>query len=793
MEDWVVGLKEYARSALRPIEGRADLPGLEADVEVFTDRWGVPHVYASSSSDAYAAQGYLHAAERLWQMDFMRRVAQGRLSEIVGEPGYGLDRFFRTLGLGRLARKNAKNFDDDSRAQAASYHAGVQAAVTSLPPPVEYQLLAGLAPEFGNTLEDSLVDGCSISLLMSFQLSANWPFELLRAELAAHLGIERARELSPFMNAEAPLVGVSDPGFPNVAKQLREAAYGAGLQRGLGSNNWVVAGSKTTTGKPLLANDPHLLVQMPAIWMEMHLSAPDLDVAGVSLPGLPGIAIGHNRRIAWGFTNTQADVCDLYVERLSPDGKTYEYKGAQKRVKLVREKILVRGEAKPRVHEVRITRHGPLLTDVIAGGVSPEVIQDAIKETVALRWIQEDIQLTQRPVQKMNRASNWEEFREAVREWPIAGQNMVYADVDGNIGYQFTGTVPVREKGSGVAPVPGWTGEYEWKGTIPFDDLPRTYNPERGFVATANHRMVDIDYPYHLTHDWEMPHRARRITAMLSEKEQLSHDDIKAMHMDTFSGIASELVPHFLQAEVAGERETEAIKHVETWDMRLDADSVGASIFNAWFLRVAEAMFAERLGPDLWQEYFPRKSWTTNWAYDAVRDIIASPQAFWVGGDGTDNAAERDRLIGRALTAAIADLEGRLGPDMSDWRWGRLHLVHFRHTVAGVIPALDELLSAGPYEVGGGDDTVNRGVLHPSEGFADGAIASWRQIIDLADFDASEGIITTGNSGNPASDHYADQSPMWATGEYHPMPFTRAAVEAATEGRLVLSPRTPGD
>jgi penicillin amidase len=453
----------------------------------------------------------------------------------------------------------------------------------------------------------------------------------------------------------------------------------------------------------------------------------------------------------------------------------------------------VRGEAKPRIHEVRETRHGPLITATIAGGTSPEIVEDRVTETIALRWMQADLPLSLRATLRLNRAANWEEFRAAVREWPIAGQNMVYADVDGNIGYQFTGTVPIRAKGSGVAPVPGWTGEYEWKGTIPFEDLPTTFNPERGFVATANHRLVDVDYPYHLTHDWELGHRARRITALLTAKEKLDHDDFKAIHMDTFSGIAAGLVPLLLAADVSGDRETEALKHVQTWDLHLDASAIGASIFNQWFFRVAEAMFAERLGPQLWEEYFPRKSWVTNWAYDAVRDIIASPQAYWVGGDGSDNIAERDRLIGRALTAAISDLEERLGPDMNEWRWGRLHRVHFRHTIANAIPALDELLSSGPYEVGGGDDTVNRGVLHPSEGFADGAIASWRQIIDLSNFDASLGVITTGNSGNPASDHYRDQSPMWAAGEYHPMPFSRPAVEAASEGRLVLSPvKTPG-
>jgi penicillin amidase len=787
MEDWVAAIKEYASSALRPTEGRVRLEGLNEEVEVFTDRWGVPHIYAKTTDDVYFAQGYLHAAERLWQMDFTRRAAQGRLAEVVGVAGLPLDRFFRTLGFWRLAKKLAKDYDDESRALAVPYHAGFIAALRTLPKPAEYQLL-NAEPAFPDVLEDTLVDVASIALMMSFQLSANWPFELLRAELAAHLGVERARELTPFINAEGPIVAMTSAEFPTIAQQFRDAAYAAGVRPGVGSNNWVASGAKTTTGKPLLANDPHLMVQMPAIWMEMHLVAPDLDVAGASLPGVAGISIGHNQRVAWGFTNTQADVTDLYVEHLSEDRKKYEYKGKWLPVKRIREKITVLGEPKPILHEVLETRHGPLISSTIAGGTSPEIVENRISEAVAFRWIQRELPLSAKATSMLNHVSNWEEFREATRAWPIAGQNMIYADVDGNIGYQFTGTVPIRTKGTGVVPVPGWTGEYDWKGTIPFDDLPRVFNPEQGFIATANHRMVDVDYPYLLTHDWEMPHRIRRIVAMLTAKERLDHDDFKAMHMDTFSGIAADLVPLFLQAEIAGERETEAIKHVETWDLRLDTDAIGGSIFNAWFARVAEALFAQKLGPQLFEEYYPRKAWTTNHAYDATREILVNPQAFWVGGDGTDNAGQRDRLLGEALTKALADLEARLGADMNDWRWGRLHQVHFRHILANAIPPLNELFSAGPFEVGGGDDTVNRGVLHPSEGFADGAIASYRQIIDLADFDRSVSIITTGNSGNPASPHFADQAPMWATGEYHPMPFTRGAVEAASEGMLVLAP-----
>lgn len=787
MEDWVATLEEHARSALRPADGRLQLPGLRAEVEVLTDRWGVPHVYAGGLDDLYLAQGYLHASERLWQVDFTRRVPQGRLAEVVGEPGLPTDRFFRTLGLGRTARRWLARVDEDTRRIGEPYAGGFRAGIAANQKPAEYQLL-GLDPEFGGTFEDAAVDSFSIALLMAFTLSTNWPFELLRAELARVLGPERARELTPFLGIEAPIAVPQSPSFPGLVRDLTGAAFTAGAgRRGTGSNNWVVAGSKSETGAPLLANDPHLVVQMPAIWMEMHLACPEMEVAGVTLPGIPGAIIGHNRRIAWGFTNTQADVEDLYLERLSDDGARYEYRGAWKPVRVVRERIFVRGERKPRVHEVRVTRHGPLLTATIQGTLDPKVREGTIREALALRWIHYDVVSSQGAIEALNRAENWEEFRAAARRWPAAGQNMVYADVEGNIGYQFTGTVPIRAQGSGAAPLPGWTGEHEWKGAIPFDDLPSALNPATGFVATANNRMVDLDYPYYLTNDWEPPHRIRRIVALLTATEKLSREDFVRLQLDTRSGVADELVPLFLRARVGDGKAAEAFKQVELWDRRLEAGSVGGAIFTVWFAKVAEALFRPRLGDALFDDYHRAKAWTTTWAYDAARDILRNPQAFWVGGDG-DNHAAAAALLGEALEQACAELEARLGPDVAEWRWGRLHAIRFRHVLARAIPPLDELLSAGPFEAGGGDDTVNRGVFTPGEDYADAAVASYRQIIDLADFDRSLAVITTGNSGNPASPHFADQAPMWAAGEYHPMPFTRAAVEEASEGRLVLAP-----
>jgi len=787
MEQWVEALRDYAASALRPADGTVTVSGPGAPIEIVTDEWGVPHVLAESRDDALFAQGWLHAAERLWQIEFTVRVATGRLSEIVSIAGLSLDKFFRTLGIGRLAGEWARDADPITREVATPYHAGFVAAARSLPRPVEYEFL-DLQPMIPDTVEDSIAASFAFVGLMGFTLSANWPFELLRAELAQQLGIERARELTPFIGAEVPVAVPSSPTFPGTAQALCAMARDAGAVRGIGSNNWVVSGAKTDTGKPILCNDPHLLVQMPSIWMEMHLNAPGFHVTGLTLPGIPGVVIGHNERIAWGFTNTGADVEDLYLERLGDGDSQYEYDGSWRPVTVVEEQILVRGEADPVPHIVRETHHGPLLTGWIAAGSQPVVLEDRIRDPLAMRWILRETPPSMAGLIGMNTASNWAEFRAAAALWPTAGQNMVYADVDGNIGYQFTGVVPVRGKGAGSAPLPGWDSAYEWTGTIPFDDLPSTLNPERGFVATANHRMVDLDYPYYLTNDWEMGHRIRRITALLTERETLTTGDMKRIQADSFSGIAADLVPIFLCAEVDGERETDAVKQVQAWDLTLTRESVGGAIFNAWFARTAEALFAAKLGSELWDEFYPRKGWTTNWCYESVRAILENPQRFWVGGDG-DNLAARDALLGGALTTAVADLTRRFGDDMSEWRWGRMHQVHFAHVLAVPIPSLHDLLSAGPFEAAGGDDTINRGVIFPGEGFVDGAIPSARLIMDLADWDRSEGVITTGVSGSPASPHYRDQADLWARGAYHPMPFTRKAVDNAAKSRLTIEPR----
>jgi penicillin amidase len=788
MEDWVAQLAETAGGSLRPLEGHLDAAGLDKEVEVFTDPWGVPHVFAESRQDLYFAQGYLHATERLWQVDLTRRLAQGRLAELLGEFTLPFDKFFRTLGLGRAAKGWLNQIDEATRRVGEPYARGFVEGAKSLPPPIEYQILAA-EPEIPSSFEGATENTFAIALMMAFTLSFNYGFELLRAWLTRELGPERARELSPFVGPEPPLAVPASDSFPGLVRDLTRLARETGRVPGVGSNNWVVSGDKSATGKPLLANDPHLQVSMPSIWMEMHLSSPDMEVAGVTIPGIPGVILGHNRRVAWGFTNTGADVEDLYLERLSEDGTKYEFRGEWHPVEVIREEIRVRHEPEPRIHEVRLTRHGPLLTSYMHGNVNVTVREDAVDEALAFRWIHHEVVASQQSIEGINCASNWEEFREAVRLWPAPGQNMVFADIDGNIGYQFTGQVPVRPRGSsGAAPLPGWTGQHEWTGTVPFDELPCAYNPEAGFLATANHRMVDLDYPHYLTDDWEPSFRIRRIVALLNEKQKLSSDDFARIQMDVYSGIAASLLPLMSEAITGDGRLAEAVKYLQTWDRQLETGSVAGTIFQVWTTKVAEAIFRPRLGGELYDLYFETRGWTTLAGFDALHAILTNPASDWVGGDGSDNVQSRNRLVTGALESALQELEAKFGPDMAEWRWGRLHQVHFRHPLTTAMPPLDGLLSIGPLEASGGDDTINRGVFSPGEDYAQSAVSSYRQIIDLADFDRSLSVITTGNSGNPASPFYRDQAEMWRTGGYHPAPFSRTAVEEASLGRFILTP-----
>ncbi|HEX5948752.1 MAG TPA: penicillin acylase family protein, partial [Actinomycetota bacterium] len=543
MNDLLEALREASRRALPPVEGDVRAPGLRGPVEVIRDQWGVPHIYAEDIHDLWFAQGFVMASERLFQIDFMTRLGSGRLAELFGDLALPIDRFARTVGWNRAARRSAARWDDPSLEMAAAFEGGIRAWTEAMPaPPVEYRFL-GLEPLEVSDAELSFL-GAAGSAFMAWSLSRNWDTELLRGEIAERLGPDAAATLFPDLGPEpAPVVAGTDDG-PDRLALLREAHL---PPSGQGSNNWVVDGSRSVTGRPLLANDPHLVAQLPSVWFECHLMAPGIDVTGVALPFSPGIVIGHNERIAWGFTNTEGDVQDLYVERLSEDGAAAEYEGTWEPLTVYREEIAVRGRDEPEVLEVRETRHGPLIDSYLIGVSEPTVVGGDLRHTYALRWVGAEHLIEPSTVHRVNVAGTWEEFRGAVRGWVCPGQNMVYADVDGNIGFQATGMYPVRREGDGSIPVPGWLARFEWEGWVPFDELPRSLNPERGFLCTANNKIHDDAYPHLLTRDFLPPYRARRIAELLAERAVHDRESFALIQRDTVSLSARQIVPELVR------------------------------------------------------------------------------------------------------------------------------------------------------------------------------------------------------------------------------------------------------
>lgn len=777
-------LRERARAALPPVEGELKLRGLTEPVEVLWDRWGVPHVYAQNTHDLFFTQGYILASERLFQMELMLRFGSGRLSEVFGDLTLPLDRFIRTIGWNRAAAKLTKLWDDLSWEMADSFAAGARAWLSSMPArPVEYDVLQ-LDPYFPEGREAAeLAAGASI--LMAWGLSTNWDAELLRVEVAQHLGWEAMTTLFPELGSEPGIVVAGKDAGPSGRRMAMDLLRGAPrFPKGQGSNNWVVAGRRSATGMPLLANDPHLFAQLPSIWYEIHLSAPGIDVRGVALPFTPGVIIGHNNRIAWGITNLGGDTQDLYLEQLSEDGTAALWNGVWEPIDTYREEIAVRGRPEPEVLNARETRHGPILDSYLIGVGDPTVIEGGLRETYALRWVALEEGARPSNIYRLDTATDFEEFRSALSDWVTPGANFIFADVDGNIGYQATGWHPIRKKGDGTVPVPGWTDEHEWEGYVPPEELPFSYNPDEGFLATANNRIHDDSYPYLLGKDFLPPFRVRRIVELLTETETHDVESFRRIHTDTVSLPAREIVPHLLSIEPADDRQKEALALLLDWDVDLRADSAAAALYEVWCCRIGDAILLPRLGEELHKHYFAFRQWTNSFHFQVLPHLLAYPTATWFGGEGRE---ARDNLLRQALDTTLDELAAAMGDDMTAWSWGDLHRVRFAGQLARV-PDMAELFTAGEVAWGGDEQTVCQGMYEPGGGYDAVIVPSWRQIIDLSDLDASVGTHTVGQSGNPASPHFKDLFPLWSTGQYHPLPFTRAAVEAAAESRIELSP-----
>ena len=777
----IIGGSLFIRRTFPTINGTVQVPGLHSTVEVHRDEWGIPHIYADNAEDLFFAQGYVTAQDRLWHLEFNRRVGSGTLSEVLGEATLETDRFVRTLGWRRVADVEAESLQEESLAMLEAYSAGINAFIESHRGnlPLEFTIL-GFEPEPW-TPTDSIV----WAKAMAWDLGGNWEAELLRASLIEALGEEKATELAPPYPDGSPLIvppEIGGYGSLNVKGVLARYAQvkgelGAGGP-GVGSNNWVIDGTKSATGMPLLANDMHLGLQIPSIWYEIHLVGGGYNVEGYTFPGVPGVIVGHNEHIAWGVTNVNPDVQDLYIEHTNPDNPDqYQYQGQWLDMEIIEEVIEVDGQA-PVVERVRLTRHGPIINSVV----------EDLPEVIAFRWTALEPNRLFDSVVLLDRASNWEEFRAAMELWAVPSQNFVYADSEGNIGYQTPGLIPIRAEGhTGLLPVPGWTGEYEWQGYIPFDELPNVFNPSTHFIVTANNKVVGDDYPHRLGYDFAVGHRAERITTLLQEKDVLSIEDFQRIHGDTYSIPGEIFTPYILQVEPEGFLQKRALNEIRGWDYHNDADSTGAAIFQVFYLKLVENTFGDELGEELLAEYLGAPTWH----HIALESMIEDADSPWFDDTGTPERETRDDMVARAFADALDYLGNKFGDVPHAWEWGRLHGAMFVHQPLGQsgIAVLERIVNRGPAEVGGSGYTVNAASFESDDPFVTVDGVSQRLIVDLSDLDNSLSIHATGQSGLPFNKHYDDMVPLWQGVEYHPLLWSKDMVEQNVEGLLLLKPQ----
>jgi penicillin G amidase len=719
-------------SAGAPAAETVHLAGLRQPVEILRDRWGVPHIYASNTSDLFFAQGYIAARDRLWQIDTWRRIGTGKLAEVQGPQFIERDRLARAVRFRGDLEAEWRSYGPDTKAIATAFTNGINAYIRALggKRPPEFRV-AGYDPGLWAP-EDVLARVAG--LLMTRNLTR----EITRAQNVRRFGVAEVAKLQP----PDPPVPIEIPRGLDLADISSDIVRVYNLVTGprieQGSNNWVADGTMTTTGKPILANDPHRPVLIPSLRKTVHLVGPGWNAIGAGEPALPGIALGHNERVAFGFTIVGIDQQDLYVEKLNPqDPNQYMYRGSWKPVEIERQQIRVKGRSTPETIELRYTVHGPV------------IYQDRARHRAyALRWVgMEAGSAGYLAGLSVARARNWQEFLSAMDRYKVPSENIVYADVDGNIGWQASGLAPIRPNWSGLLPVPGDSGEYEWSGFRKAADLPRAYNPAEHFIATANHNILPAGYKIPLGYEWTPPFRFRRIREMFTAGRKFSVADFERMQQDVTS-----LPAQRLQAVVRNWKGAPPLaQELVQWNCALTADSRAAAIYEVWIGKIRGALFGEQ----------PHPSPDLTVTLDAL-ERHADP-----------------RVLAGTLAKAAAELESLLGPDHKAWSWGRLHQIEFRH------PLGQTAWSRGPIARPGDSYTVN---ATSGNGFRQTNGASYRQILDVADWDRSVMTNVPGESGDPNSPHYSDLVDDWAAGRYHPMPYSRKAVEAATVERISLAP-----
>lgn len=757
-------LKARARDALAVTSGKISAPGLQRAVTVLRDPWGVAHIFAEAQPDLFFAQGFVAAQDRLWQLDLWRRAGEGKLSEILGPKAIERDRFARLLRYRGDMKKEYESYAPDARQIIDAFVRGVNFFIESQKNklPLEFQL-TGTQPELW-------APEVCVSRLAGYVMTRNSGMEIARAKLARELGVKEVEELIP-TNPKRPLTIPTGLDLEGIDEQILRGATAAGsairFDPSDGSNNWVVDGSMTQTGRPLLANDPHRAILIPSLRYLVHLVGPGWNVIGAGEPALPGVAIGHNESIGFGITIFGIDQQDVYVEETNPENANeYRHRGRWEPMRIEREQIKVRGLATPVEAALKFTAHGPVIH------------QDTNRHRAfALRWVgSEPGSAGYLASLSVDRATNWKEFGRALQRWKVPSLNFVYADVAGNIGWHVAGLAPIRRGWFGLLPVPGGDGRYEWQGFLSASRLPNSYNPQRHYLASANNNLTPRNYKQELGYDFAAPFRYNRIDEVLgSSKEKFTVADFERLQNDEACLPARALARLLKQAKGANASLQPQIELLSNWNCVVSKDSAAAALFEIWW---------PRLGPAIFKPQVPVKAWPSLAAHISppkIIEVLEQPTRRWFG---PNPQLGRDALLFKTLEEAIAETKTKLGDDPGRWRWGSLHTASFSHTLS-VGDARRSAFDLGPVERGGDLFTVN---MTGGANFKQANGASFREILDFADWDRSMASNVPGQSGQPQSPHYNDLLPLWAEGRYFPLLFSKVKIEEQATEKLILEP-----
>ena len=773
-------------------EGTLTARGLEREVQVVRDRLGVPHIRAANEHDMFFAVGYVHAQDRLWQLDLIRRAGQGRLSEIFGSKTVEFDKLFRTIGIARVATEIEHALHPESKALLVAYADGINAFIRDNEKrlPVEFDML-NYRPESWEPQHSVIV-----ARMIAWELNLAWFTDITFGMIAERVGPVKASEILPVWQKDAPRIVAEYPAhlgerFIDVNSKFLAFMGAEGLTGG--SNCWVVGPGKSSDGKPILANDIHLMMPAPARWYQLHMSCPGWNVAGVSLPGTPLVVAGRNDVIAWGLTNAMVDDADFYVEKIDSSSSTYLVQDRLYPVEAHNDTIHI-GRNDSLVITIRKTRHGPLIDQV------HPLLKDSGSTyrsyALAMRWTGLETSDETYAFYLFDKARTPSEFAAGISYFTVPGQNVVYADTVGNIGYWMAARVPIRGRYNAMMPVPGWIPDNDWKGYVPVQQLPKIWNPPEGFIATANNKITRDNYPYYISELWEPPSRIQRLRELLSTNDQLTPEDFKRFQMDVLSPYGREFVGHLLHAFDRRTPEhplgAAALEYLRNWDFRYHRDEVPSSIVNVTIVRFFHNVFEDEMGEKLFKQFVTFSAIP----YRVSSQLLArQEEGGFTGGDSpwfddvrTPQVETKDEILRKSLYDALDELQARFGSDTKLWRWGDLHTVTFAHPF-GTRKPLDRVFNIGPFPVQGSANTLCKMDFRIDNPYVVTVGPSMRHIIDMGNALAFSSVITSGESGQALHTHYDDQTVLWLNGSYHAVVMNWPTVGESQWELLTLRPR----